>query len=134
MPIKDRMTLCCMRMHRSFSSAVSVGVYLAFWIFAAGALRADSTPFYAGKQITFIVGIGAGDTYDSYARLLAPHLAEHLAGKPQIVVVNRPGAGSLNAVNSLYNVSPRDGTAIGTGHRFVPLMPLLGMAGAQFDA
>jgi tripartite-type tricarboxylate transporter receptor subunit TctC len=30
--------------------------------------------FYKGKQITLIIGLGAGETYDLYARLLARHL------------------------------------------------------------
>jgi tripartite-type tricarboxylate transporter receptor subunit TctC len=90
--------------------------------------------FYRGKQITLIIGLGAGETYDLYARLLARHLSKHIPGEPLIIPSNKPGAGSLNAVNALYNTAPKDGTVIGTGHRFVPLMPLLNMPGAQFDA
>jgi tripartite-type tricarboxylate transporter receptor subunit TctC len=90
--------------------------------------------FYRGKQITLVIGLGPGETYDLYARLLARHLSKHIPGEPLIIPSNKPGAGSLNAVNSLYNTAPKDGTVIGTGHRFVPLMPLLGMQGAQFDA
>lgn len=90
--------------------------------------------FYRGKQITLVIGLGAGETYDLYARLLARNLSKHIPGEPLIIPSNKPGAGSLNAVNSLYNTAPKDGTVIGTGHRFVPLMPLLAMPGAQFDA
>jgi tripartite-type tricarboxylate transporter receptor subunit TctC len=90
--------------------------------------------FYRGKQITIVIGLGAGETYDLYARLLARHLPKHIPGEPLIIPKNQPGAGSLNAVNSLYNTAPRDGTMIGIGHRFVPLMPLLNMPGAQFEA
>ena len=39
----------------------------------------------------------------------------------------------LTAANTLYNLAPRDGTAFGMTHRFVPLMPLLNIKGAQFD-
>jgi tripartite-type tricarboxylate transporter receptor subunit TctC len=81
-----------------------------------------------------VIGLGAGTTYDAYARLLARHMSKYIPGEPAIIPSNKPGAGSLNAVNSVYNTSPRDGTVIGTGHRFVPLMPLLGLPGAQFDA
>jgi tripartite-type tricarboxylate transporter receptor subunit TctC len=90
--------------------------------------------FYRGKQITLIIGLGAGETYDLYARLLGRHLSKHIPGEPLIIPSNKPGAGSLNAVNALYNTAPKDGTVIGTGHRFVPLMPLLHMPGTQFDA
>jgi tripartite-type tricarboxylate transporter receptor subunit TctC len=94
----------------------------------------NAAEFYRGKQITIVIGLGAGETYDLYARLLARHLSKYIPGEPLIIPSNKPGAGSLNAVNSLYNTAPKDGTVIGIGHRFVPLMPLLNMPGAQFDA
>ncbi len=100
----------------------------------AAAQGTSQEDFYKGKQITLIIGLGAGETYDLYARLLARHLSKHIPGEPLIIPSNKPGAGSLNAVNSLANTAPRDGTVIGTGHRFVPLMPLLGLPGTQFDA
>ena len=46
---------------------------------------------------------------------------------------NRAGAGSLVAVNATYNSQVRDGSMLVMGQRFVPLMPLLGLPGAQFD-
>src|SRR6516165_124964 len=46
-----------------------------------------------------------------------------------------PGAGSLKAVNYLFNVAPRDGTVIGAFAPGTVLEPLLGRSeGAQFDA
>ena len=94
----------------------------------------EAADFYRGKQITLLIGLGAGETYDLYARLLARHLSRHIPGEPLIIPSNKPGAGSLNAVNALYNTAAKDGTVIATGHRFVPLMPLLGLPGTQFDA
>jgi len=38
--------------------------------------------FYAGKQITLIVGSGVGGGYDHQARLVARHLGRHIAGNP----------------------------------------------------
>ena len=32
---------------------------------------ADIAKFYAGKQITLVIGTGAGGGYDAYARLVA---------------------------------------------------------------
>lgn len=96
--------------------------------------RAQAAADYAGKQITLIVGAGAGGGYDAYARLFARYLSEYLPGHPPIVVQNMPGAGGLRAANYLYNVAPRDGTAIGI---FAHDLVLLGLAGAtggvQFD-
>jgi hypothetical protein len=60
-------------------------------------------------------------------------MPRHIPGHPVIVPQNQLGAGSLNAINSLYNTVPRDGTVIGTGNRFVPMMPLLSIDGPRFD-
>ena len=77
-------------------------------------LRAETAEeFYRGKRINLIVGYGPGGGYDVFARLLARHLGRHIAGSPQILVQNMPGAGSLVAANFLYSVAPRDGTVIG---------------------
>jgi tripartite-type tricarboxylate transporter receptor subunit TctC len=90
--------------------------------------------FYRGKVVRVVIGIEPGTAYDLYARLVARYIGKYLPGAPTVVAQNMAGAGSLNAYNYLYNVAPRDGLAFGTGHRFVPLMPLLGLPGAQFDA
>jgi tripartite-type tricarboxylate transporter receptor subunit TctC len=99
------------------------------------AASAAATDFYAGRQLDLIVGSGPGGGYDTYARLLARHLPRYLPGNPAIVVQNMPGAGGLRAANYLYNVAPKDGTAIGTfGHDLV-LVGLLGRnASVQFDS
>ena len=91
--------------------------------------------FYRGKQVNLIVGYGPGGGYDTYARLLARHFGRFIPGNPNVIVQNMPGAGSLRAVNYLYNIAPKDGTTIGTFARNMPLIGLLGgNANAQFDA
>jgi tripartite-type tricarboxylate transporter receptor subunit TctC len=45
-----------------------------------------------------------------------------------------PGAGSLVLANWLYNVAPKDGTAIGAIGRGTPFDPLLGIEAAKFDS
>jgi tripartite-type tricarboxylate transporter receptor subunit TctC len=110
------------------------GACLAFGAACAGASAQTGDPVsFAGKQIQFLIGTGAGDTYDSYARLLGKYLTKHLPGSPVVVPSNRAGAGSLVAVNATYNSQVRDGSMLVMGQRFVPLMPLLGLPGAQFD-
>src|SRR3989442_8548534 len=94
---------------------------------AATPAHADTVAdFYKGKQINLIVGYGPGGGYDTYARLLARHFGRFVPGNPNVIVQNMPGAGSLRAVNYLYNVAPRDGTTIGTFARNMPLIGLLG--------
>src|SRR5262249_39530286 len=82
--------------------------------------------FYRGKQVNLIVGYGPGGGYDTYARLLARHFGRFIPGNPNVIVQNMPGAGSLRAVNYLYNIAPKDGTTIGTFARNMPLIGLLG--------
>ena len=122
---------------RSRSRFAIVAVLLAFTsIVVFGAAPAAAQPvadFYRGKQLRMIIGIEPGTAYDLYARLVTRHMGKYIPGNPTIIPQNMPGAGSLNAYNYIYNVAPKDGTAFGTGHRFVPLMPLLGLPGAQFD-
>src|SRR5215510_9928607 len=47
--------------------------------------------FYAGRQVTVIVGSGAGGGYDLQARLMARHLGKHIPGNPTFIVQNMPG-------------------------------------------
>ncbi|MFN3890653.1 MAG: hypothetical protein ACK4MV_09655 [Beijerinckiaceae bacterium] len=89
--------------------------------------------FYRDKTITLVVGYGAGGGYDAYARLLARHLPKHISGQPTIVVKNMPGAGSLNALNSVYGSGPRDGTAMVTFGPEVAFEPLRDGPGIKFD-
>src|SRR6185503_18120987 len=98
--------------------------------------KADAvSDFYRGKTVTLIVGYGPGGGYDVYARLVGRHLGRHIPGQPTVVVQNMPGAGSMRAVNYLYNVAARDGTTLAHFARNMPLIGLLGSnSNAQFDA
>jgi tripartite-type tricarboxylate transporter receptor subunit TctC len=113
-------------------------IFAAFGLFwTAGAhtdARADPADFYRGRQVNLIVGYGTGGGYDVYGRLIARHLGRHIPGHPNVVVQNMPGAGSLRAVNYLYNNAPKDGTAIAIFSRDMPLMGLIGQnANVRFD-
>jgi len=56
-------------------------------LFTAGRAAAQSvSEFYAGRQITFLVGASTGGGYDRQARLVARHLGKHIPGAPTIVV------------------------------------------------
>ena len=94
---------------------------------AAAPAHADAVArFYQGRQINLIVGYGPGAGYDVYARLLARHLSRFIPGHPNLVVQNMPGAGSLRAVNHLYNAAPRDGATLGAFSRNMPFIGILG--------
>jgi tripartite-type tricarboxylate transporter receptor subunit TctC len=89
--------------------------------------------FYRGKTVEFEIGYSVGGGYDVYARMIAPFLAKHIPGNPTVVPKNMEGAGSLRLANWLYNVAPKDGTAIGTIGRGTGFDPLFGHRSAQFD-
>jgi tripartite-type tricarboxylate transporter receptor subunit TctC len=110
---------------------LAVSIVLSSTAAAAGADVAD---FYRGKTLRILVGYGPGTGYDVYARLLARHLSKHLAGQPGMVIQNMPGAASLTMTNYLYNVAPRDGTAIGLPARGLFIEPLFGNENAKFEA
>jgi tripartite-type tricarboxylate transporter receptor subunit TctC len=103
---------------------------------ALAALPAGAQPVdFAGKELKLIVGFGAGSGYDQYARLIAGHIGDHLAGKPAVVPENMPGAGSIKAENFLYKQAPRNGTVIGAVARDSLTQPLINPdQGFHFDA
>jgi tripartite-type tricarboxylate transporter receptor subunit TctC len=108
---------------------------LAALVVAFGAAPLSAQPIdFAGKTITIYVGYTAGGSYDLYGRLVARHLGQHLAGRPTVVVQNMPGAGSLKAANYLYEVAPRDGTALGVVVESTALEQALANPAAQYDA
>jgi tripartite-type tricarboxylate transporter receptor subunit TctC len=108
---------------------------LAALLLAAGATAASAqSEMFAGKTITIYVGYTAGGSYDLYGRLISRHLSAHLPGHPSVVVQNMPGAGSLKAGNYLYEVAPRDGTALGVIVESAALEQALGNPAAQYDA
>ena len=115
-------------------------IILAFAITVAAAGSAAAQPdFFAGKQITLLIGTTAGGGYDAYGRLLARHIGRHIPGNPSVVTKNMPGAGGVALANHLYNRAPKDGTEIATvqnGLPFEKLFHMLSPGGkaALFDA
>src|SRR3954463_123068 len=117
-------------------AGILFGILLAAASLLPGAASAQSVSF-AGKQIKILIGFSpTGFGYDTYGRLLARHLGKYLPGNPIIVPQNRPGAGSLNLANYLFNAASKDGTEIAIVGRGVVMEPLLGGAASQarFDS
>ena len=103
-----------------------------FFVFPLSARAADDA-FFETSPLRLIVGNGSGAGYDAYARLYSRHVAKHLKGKPNVIVLNRPGAGSLVMMNELYAVAPRDGSTLGFPLRNALTAELLGESNAKFD-
>ena len=98
---------------------------------ACGASPAAADEFYAGRQITFIVGAGVGGGYDLQARVTARYLGNHIPGKPAIVVQNMPAR--IAAANHMFGTAPKDGTAIALIQRGMLLARLIYPAGTRFE-
>jgi tripartite-type tricarboxylate transporter receptor subunit TctC len=98
----------------------------------AGQLEAQ-TDFYKGKQIKIVVGASAGAASDLYARVVANHLPKQIPGKPDIIVQNMPGGGSVTAANYVYSVAKPDGLTLGAVTSPIYFAQLLGRKEVQFD-
>jgi tripartite-type tricarboxylate transporter receptor subunit TctC len=122
-----------MELFRSRTSLYAV--LFAFCFFDSGSALADPVEdFYKGKTITVTVGYTPGGSYDYYARVFGEYMGKYIPGAPTIIVRNQPGAGSLVAANYLFNVAPKDGTALGVVTQTVMLEGPLGTPGVKFDA
>ena len=95
---------------------------------------AQAAPDYQGKTLRLIVGTSPGGGYDTYARAIARHMPKHLPGKPNVIVQNMPGAGSLIAANYLYNVAKPDGLTFAMLISGLVMEQTMGTEGIKFDA
>jgi tripartite-type tricarboxylate transporter receptor subunit TctC len=90
--------------------------------------------FYRGKTVKIVVGLGAGGSFDITARTIARHIGKEIPGNPTVIVENVPGAGSMLALNQIYNTMPKDGTIIGNVSGPILSNQVFGNPAAQFDA
>ena len=115
--------------------ATQIGVVVASAIaLAAPAQAQDVASFYRGKTLQAVVGYTPGSTFELYLRTLVQHMGRHVPGQPTIVIQHMPGAGHVLATNYIYNVAPKDGTAMATLNDAIPLHQALDGAGVRFDA
>ena len=120
---------CLVRIARLVPVAGLLGVSLL----GATALAQTPEGFFRGRQITFLIGAGAGGGYDAYFRSFARYLVRHIPGAPRIVPKNMPAASGLAAADTLYTSADRDGATIGAFPNNIPMDPLFGNPGARYD-
>jgi tripartite-type tricarboxylate transporter receptor subunit TctC len=114
-------------LHRSL-----VLLLLLFSTNAGGAEPAEQ--FFARRTVTIVIGYTVGGSYDLYGRMVARHLGKHVPGQPTVIAQNMPGAGSLKAANYLYELAPKDGTALGMIVESAALEQALANPAVQYDA
>jgi len=103
----------------------------AFMAAMLAPLAAGADDFYAGKQITIIVGAGPGGGYDLQARVAARHLGRHIPGNPTIIVQNIPSR--IAAANHMFSTAAKDGTMIALLQRGILLAKLIYPSGVRFE-
>jgi tripartite-type tricarboxylate transporter receptor subunit TctC len=79
-----------------------------------GIACAQAADFYSGKTLTIVAGSVPGGGIDTVGRLVARYIGGYIAGKPNVIVQNMPGAGSLTSVRYLAANAPKDGTVMTT--------------------
>ena len=112
--------------------SLRLAVCLLLLLFASRSGFAQSD-FYEGKTIKLVIGFSAGGISDLWGRALSRAMSQHLPGKPQIVLFNMPGAGSLTAANYLYSVAKPDGLTLGFFTPGLFFNQLIGSKEVQFD-
>src|SRR4051812_25783822 len=91
---------------------------------------ASAQDFYAGKTLKIIVGLEAGGTVDTMARLFVSYLRRHIPGNPLVVIQNMPSAAGVGATNFVYEKAEPDGLTI-LFNSWDPLAQVLGDQGMR---
>ncbi len=96
--------------------------------------RADAIEdFYKGRQVKLVIGSNTGGAYDAYGRLLAAHLGRHIPGNPAVVPSNMPGASGIQSATYLYQIAPKDGSALGLFNQSMGQRQMLEPDSVRFD-
>jgi tripartite-type tricarboxylate transporter receptor subunit TctC len=114
-------------------NVLASGVFVALIGLSIPPAAAQQADLFRGKEISILIGGGPGGGADVYTRLFARHLGQQLPGNPSVVAKNVLGAGGLKLANQLYNVSPKDGTELGTFLTSTALEPLFGNKEAKYE-
>jgi tripartite-type tricarboxylate transporter receptor subunit TctC len=125
-----------MRLSETARFCRAMGLGLTLSLSASGTAVAQSSveTFYKGKLIDLYIGFTPGGTYDSYARLVAQFMGDHIPGKPKIVPRQMVGAGSRAAATHIFAIAPKDGTQLATADQAIAMQQVLNDPGIQFDA
>jgi tripartite-type tricarboxylate transporter receptor subunit TctC len=77
-------------------------------LLAAGA-RAQPPVSFEGRTTEWIIPFAEAGGSDVWARVLAPFLARHLPGRPNVVIRNIPGGGSITGADEFAQRARPDG-------------------------
>jgi len=108
-------------------------VFLLLLLLTCGHDARAQSPFYEAKTIRLVLGFSPGGISDLWGRALSRGMSQHIPGKPNIILQNMPGAGSLTAANYIYGVAKPDGLTIGFVTPGLYFNQLTDMKEVQFD-
>lgn len=119
---------------RRNTGAIALATLLAGTIVGSlASAPAAAQSFYKGKTIKITVRSSPGGGYDFYGRLLARHLGRHIAGNPDIIVINLPGAGGIVATNYMMNRAKQNGTELAILNRELAMAQRVKSTGVKYD-
>src|SRR5262245_47753718 len=107
-----------------------IAIIALFFASAISPAASQPSDFYAGKTLRILVGVEAGGTVDTLARLFVGYLRKHIPGNPAIVVQNMPSAAGVGATNFVYEKAEPDGLTI-LFNSWDPLAQVLGDHGVR---
>jgi len=85
------------------------------------------------KTVTIICPFGVGGGGDLWSRFIAPYLAKYLPGKPNVVVQNIPGGGSVSGANLFAATAKPDGLTVLSTSASTQFPYLLGEKRVKYD-
>ncbi len=115
-------------------SAILPACILAMGLTAVTQSVVADENFYEGKTLSVVIRSTPGGGYDEYGRLIARHIGKHIPGNPNVIAVNRPGAGGMVATNYMFNEAPQDGTEILIVSRDFVFAERVGVSGVRYDS
>src|SRR5262249_55094932 len=83
--------------------------------------------------VTMTVGFGAGERPDLYGRILGRSLVRFLPGNPGLLVLNKPGAGGVIALNEVVSKAEPNGLHVTVGGSSQVDMDALARTKAIYD-
>ncbi len=106
-------------------------------LLAIGGIVALTAPVQAmdftGKTVKLIVPFKEGGGGDGYGRLLQPYLQKYLPGNPKVLVVNKPGGGSIKGNNWFERKAKPDGMTAIVGSTSTFLSYIFGGKKVKYD-
>ena len=97
------------------------------------AVAQSAADHFKSKTVKLYAGAGAGGVYGLSGRIIIRHLANHIPGGAGVRVEFMPGAGGIKVANWLYNIAPKDGTALGMLLRDTAANQLVNPKKIKFD-